>query len=334
MMDRDKLLEHIRQFQGKRALILGDIMLDEYVWGVVERISPEAPVPVVKVERETRTVGGAGNVALNIRMLGMDAVLAGAVGEDYYGRAIMNILKKNGIDGDGVCIVKDLKTIVKTRIIAHSQQMVRMDRENAFVMPDHVRKKLGAKLAKIVPEVDFVIVSDYNKGTVCEDVFSVLIQASQLNKKIVVVDPKKRDISFYRGCTVIKPNRKEAELFSGIEILSEEDLVKAGKKILGKTAASAVLISRGEEGMTLIRKRAKGPLNIPAIAKEVYDVTGAGDTVISTFSAALAVGGGYEESALISNIAAAVVVGEIGTSPITKDKLIRAIKRYEADRLG
>jgi rfaE bifunctional protein kinase chain/domain len=333
-MDKNKLYEYIGQFQGKRALILGDIMLDEYVWGVVDRISPEAPVPVVKIEGETRTVGGAGNVALNVKMLGMEAVLAGTVGEDYHGRVIKKILKKNGIDHAGICFVKDLKTVVKTRIIAHSQQMVRMDRENSFNVAEGVKKELIRKLERIIPEVDFVIVSDYNKGAVSLEVFRALIERAKEKGKDVVVDPKKRNIAFYKGCTAIKPNRKEAELYSGIEVLSEEDLVRAGKKIMSKTAASAVLISRGAEGMTLIRRRGKEPLNIPAIAKQVYDVTGAGDTVISAFSAVLSGGAGYEESALISNIAAAVVVGEVGTSPITREKLMKAIKRFEIDNVS
>lgn len=333
-MEGDKLLACIDQFQGKSGLVIGDIMLDEYVWGAVDRISPEAPVPVVKVVKETRTVGGAGNVALNVKMLGMSAILAGAVGEDYHGRLILKILKKHGIDYGGICVSEKLKTVVKTRIIAHSQQIVRMDRENSTEVPLHVRDVLGEKLREIIPQVDFVIVSDYDKGTVSAPLFETLIEASRENNKAVVVDPKKRNIGFYRGCTVIKPNRKEAELFSGIDILSDDDLVRAGKKIMSKTAASAVLISRGPEGMTLIKRRGKSPLNIPAIAKEVYDVTGAGDTVVSAFSAAFSAGGGFEGSATLANIAAAVVVGEIGTSPITKEKLINAVKRYEADRSG
>lgn len=333
-MDAHKLHEFIDKMQGKRALVLGDIMLDEYIWGAVDRISPEAPVPVVNVRKETRTVGGAGNVALNVKMLGMKAVLSGIVGEDYHGGVITRILKEKGIDSSGICRMKDSKTVVKTRIIAHSQQMVRIDRENSFHITDAVRNDLVRKIREIVPAVDFVIVSDYNKGTVDEGVYRALVMISKESGKSIIVDPKKKNVGFYRGCSVIKPNQKEAELFSGIDIQSEDDIVKAGRKIMGKTAASAVLISRGEQGMTLIRRRKKDPFNIPAIAKEVYDVTGAGDTVISTFSAVLSAGGGYEVSALLSNIAAAVVVGEVGTSPITRDKLIRAVKRYQTDGFG
>ncbi|NIO17351.1 MAG: D-glycero-beta-D-manno-heptose-7-phosphate kinase [Deltaproteobacteria bacterium] len=333
-MDKGKLYEYVERFQGKKALILGDIMLDEYVWGLVDRISPEAPVPVVKIERETRTAGGAGNVALNVKMLGMEAVLAGTVGEDYHGGVIKKILKKNGIDQTAICSVKNLRTVVKTRVVAHSQQMVRMDRENSFDLPGGVKKELIRKLEKCIPEVDFVIVSDYNKGAVSEEVFGALIERSREKGKNVVVDPKKRNVAFYRGCTVIKPNRKEAEFFAGIDVLNEADLIRAGKRIMSKTAASAVLISRGAEGMTLIQKRGKKPLYIPAIAREVYDVTGAGDTVVSVFSAILSAGGGYEDSALVANIAAAVVVGEVGTSPITREKLIKAIKRYDAGNLS
>ncbi len=327
-MRENSLVRRIEAFQGKKALIVGDIMLDEYIWGKVNRISPEAPVPVVKVGSESRAVGGAGNVAQNVKLLGMEAHVAGIIGGDHHGRVLKKLLGKIGIKCEGVCEWKGLHTVVKTRIVAHSQHMVRIDRENQVMIPDEGKRELRDRVVALVSRADFIIVSDYNKGTVCGEVYEALVAEAAKQGKMVIVDPKKRDVKFYKGCTVITPNKKEAEEFSGLDVSTEEDLLRAGRKILSRTGAKGVLITRGEEGMTLVKKGAKKAVSVPAIAKEVYDVTGAGDTVISTFSASLAAGGSYEEAALLSNIAAAAVVEEVGTSPITRKKLESAVKRY------
>ncbi len=329
-MDEEKMIRRIESFREKKALVVGDVMLDEYIWGKVNRISPEAPVPVVRVGEESRTVGGAGNVALNLSLLGMEVHLAGVIGNDYHGRNLLRIMKKKGINCDGICEWSGLKTIVKTRIVAHGQHMVRIDRENSSVIPTDALREMRDKILHLVNKVDFIIVSDYNKGTIAEETYRPLVDTARKQGKMVLVDPKKRDVGFYKGCHAIKPNRKEVGEFSGVEVLSEGDLFDAGRRVLNKTKADAVLITRGEEGMSLLRRRKKIIFNVPAFAKEVYDVTGAGDTVISTFSASLATGGNYEESAILSNIAAAVVVEEVGTSPITKEKLIVAVNRYAA----
>jgi len=329
-MNEDSLLRRIESFRGKKVLIVGDIMLDEYIWGKVNRISPEAPVPVVKVGRESRAAGGAGNVARNVALLGMEAHVAGIIGRDYHGRILKKLFGKIGVMCEGVCDSKGISTVVKTRIVAHSQHMVRIDRENQMIIPDEGKKELRDRVVGLVSLSDFIIVSDYNKGTVCREVYQPLIEEAAKRGKMVIVDPKKRDVKFYRGCTVITPNKKETEEFSGIEVSSEEEILRAGRKILSRTGAKGVLITRGEEGMTLVIKGAKKAISVPAIAKEVYDVTGAGDTVISTFSASLAGGGSYEEAAILSNIAAAAVVEEVGTSPITRKKLESAVRRYRS----
>ncbi len=330
-MKSDQYIEVIERFQGKKGLVVGDVMLDEYIWGSVERISPEAPVPVVHVRRESRTIGGAGNVALNVKGLGLQAILVGIVGNDYFGKVVTKVLRENKMPLEGLVYGDGHRTTVKTRIIAHSQQVVRIDREEKDSITGKVYRELMKKINSFSKDVDFIIVSDYNKGAVTEDVYASVIESARKNGIPVLVDPKKKDVSFYRGCYLIKPNMKEAELFSGMEIDGESDLIGAGRKILRRSRSKAVLITRGPEGMTLITRGFDEPLNIPAFTKEVYDVTGAGDTVISTVAAGLAGGADLESACVLSNIAAGVVVGEVGTSPITSEKLRRAVRRVERE---
>ncbi|RMG57327.1 MAG: D-glycero-beta-D-manno-heptose-7-phosphate kinase [Deltaproteobacteria bacterium] len=325
----ERLREIVDGFQGKKCVVVGDVMLDEYIWGEVDRISPEAPVPVVRVRRETRAVGGAGNVALNTHYLGLETLLVGVVGADYFGKVVTSLMKKNGLAPDGIVSGDGHRTIVKTRIIAHSQQVVRIDREDKDTIPSSAYSLLVDKVREHSRDAGFIIVSDYNKGTLTKEVYSAVVEIARERGIPLFVDPKRRDVAFYKGCTLIKPNKKEAELFSGIEIENDEDLLKAGRLIMRRTRARAVLVTRGPEGMTLLEKGKKEAVSIPALTKEVYDVTGAGDTVISTVAASFAAGADLREASLLSNIAASVVVSEVGTSPITVEKLVRAIRRFE-----
>lgn len=327
--------ELIGRFPSIRILVVGDLMLDEYLWGTVRRISPEAPVPVVAVTRETKSPGGAANVALNIAGLGARVDVAGMVGEDSPGREIARILRKQGVGIDGLVRDGHRPTTVKTRVIAHSQQVVRVDREERESPGDGSGKSLRAAVLRRLRECDGVVLSDYRKGTLSRVLVEEIVRAARARGIFVAVDPKQIDIAWYRGCTLITPNRSEAEAaLGGRELPGDLEIGEAGKALLSRSRAKAVLITRGEEGMTLVERGNRSVFHIPAIAREVYDVTGAGDTVIGTLAAVIGSGGTIREAALMANMAAGVVVGEVGTARITAEKLMRALELRDRERAG
>ena len=325
----------VGRFPSTRILVVGDLMLDEYVWGTVRRISPEAPVPVVAVIRETKSPGGAANVALNIAGLGSQVEVAGVVGDDAPGREVARILRKQGVGIAG--LVRDARrpTTVKTRVIAHSQQVVRVDREERESPGDGPKKALRAAVLGRMKGCAGVVLSDYRKGTLTRDLVREIMEAARDRGIFVAVDPKQIDIAYYRGCTLITPNRSEAEsALGGRELSGDLEIGEGGKLLLRRCGAKAVLITRGEEGMTLVERGNRAVFHIPAIARQVYDVTGAGDTVIGTLAAAIGSGASIREAALLANLAAGVVVGEVGTARITTEKLLRALTFWERERQG
>lgn len=308
-------------------------MMDEYVWGNVGRISPEAPVPVVAVTRDTRALGGAGNVALNIASLGAKVRMAGLVGQDPAGREIARMLRVRGIDG--TCLVADptRPTTVKTRVIAHQQQVVRVDREKKDPPAERAKAALRGRVLEAIGRVDGVVLSDYRKGALSRELVEDVVRAAGKRGIFVAVDPKQADFTFYRGCTVITPNKSEAEAaLGGRDLRGDMEIWEGGKALLRKTGATAVLITRGEEGMSLVERNRRTFFHIPAHGRQVFDVTGAGDTVIGTLAAGMGAGASLRDAALLANVAAGVVVGEVGTSPITTEKLARALRLQEKER--
>lgn len=327
-----RALGYIERFPACRILVVGDIMLDEYIWGKVGRISPEAPVPVVAVTGDTRAAGGAANVAVNAAALRARVRIAGFLGADAAGRELARILRKNRIGVDGVVADPDRPTIVKTRVIAHQQQVVRVDRERKDPPGEPAREALRKKVRAALAEVDGVVLSDYGKGALSRELVGEIVAGAARRGVFVAVDPKQKDFAYYKGCTVITPNRAEAEAaLGGREMPGDLDVWEGGRELLRKCGARAVLITRGEEGMSLVERGRRSFFHIPARARQVFDVTGAGDTVIGTLAVGLGAGAPLRDAALLANVAAGVVVGEVGTSPITAGKLARALRLQEKE---
>ncbi len=309
-------------FKNRKILVIGDLVLDRYIWGKVSRISPEAPVPVVEVTNENFLLGGASNVANNIVSLEGHVTVVGIVGRDRAGDILKELLDKKGIS---CCVFDDLRpTTVKTRVIAHNQQVVRFDREDKNKVSGKTLKALIEYIRKAILEHDAVIISDYKKGVVSSELVQEVVKASRPENKFIAVDPKTGHFHCYKGVSLITPNLVEASLGSGIEIKDEKSLLKAGKILLKKLPCRAVLITRGEEGMSLF-ERGK-VVHIPTVARHVYDVTGAGDTVVAAFTLAYASGATMQVAALIANHAAGIVVGEVGTATATPAKIMKSIK--------
>ncbi len=295
-------------------------MLDHYIWGSVRRISPEAPVPVVNVQSESVLLGGAGNVLSNILSLGGGGMICSVVGSDDAGKWIINEISSNGVQMDGLAVENDRPTTKKTRIIAHQQQVVRYDHEERRKIELKTQRKIIAFISDNLMEINGIVVSDYAKGVVTEGLMKKVIPWAKKRGIPIVVDPKMDRLSYYKNVTIITPNHFEASQGSGIEIEDEKSLCKAGKILLKKLNCEAVLITRGEHGMSLFEKNGK-ITHIPTEAKEVYDVTGAGDTVVGTLSLALAADAPFATAARMANHAAGIVVGEVGTATVHKDKL-------------
>jgi rfaE bifunctional protein kinase chain/domain len=324
-LDKKSLLAYIKKFGNARILVVGDIMLDHFVWGKVSRISPEAPVPVVDIDHESIMLGGAANVLGNIISLGGKAGICGVVGRDEMGRRLVHELKYKGVDTEGVAVEEDRTTTIKTRVIAHSQQVVRFDRESKSDISKDTEKYIIDCVKKQDEGLAGIIISDYAKGVVTKKVVEELVRFAARKGIPVTVDPKVGHFDYYKGVTVVTPNNLEASQASGINITDEKALAAAGDKLLARTKAKAVLVTRGEQGMALFEK-GKKPVHIPTVAKEVYDVTGAGDTVIAVFTLALATGASMPDAAVIANHAAGIVVGEVGTATVDPGQLEKAIK--------
>jgi rfaE bifunctional protein kinase chain/domain len=316
----------VDRFPKAKILVVGDVMMDRFLWGKVSRISPEAPVPVVVVDHEDFRLGGAANVVNNIDGLGGNPVLCGVVGDDEMGQRIMNELIEKKIKTHGIFIEKGRQTTVKTRIFANQQQVVRIDRERTDDLKGSTFRNLSEFLIEKMEDSDGIILSDYGKGVLTRRLIRALIRRARESKKFVMVDPKSKDYSIYRGATVITPNTKEASEASGIPITDELSLEKAGKKLLKKLRCDALVITRGEEGMTIFEPDQE-PFSVGTVAKEVYDVTGAGDTVIGAIALALSIGAKIKTAVELANYAAGIVVGKMGTATATREELFRAIRQ-------
>jgi D-beta-D-heptose 7-phosphate kinase/D-beta-D-heptose 1-phosphate adenosyltransferase len=320
--DGDKLQKAMSRFSSLRILVLGDVMLDRFIWGAVKRISPEAPVPVVEVKSETAMLGGAGNVLRNLITLGARAGLCGVVGEDVFAAQIKELIHALKVDSAGLITDPQRPSTVKTRVIAHSQQLVRIDQEKRSPLPPALNRSLWEYLKKVLPAADAVIVSDYAKGVVSA---SLMARLSGAYSKIISVDPKVENLSFFKGVTIITPNHLEAAAGAGVPLDAPDYAARAGRLLLARLNTGAVLITRGEQGMSLFYEG--NEIHIPTTAQQVYDVTGAGDTVISTLTLGLAAGLDLEEASWLANRAAGIVVGEVGTSAISYQNLRDSLER-------
>jgi rfaE bifunctional protein kinase chain/domain len=320
------LILAIRNFRGKRILVFGDMMLDRFIFGSVSRISPEAPVPVVEIKTENTCLGGAANVAANISSLGGIPVPLGILGSDFEGNRLREEFRSLGAPTGGLIIDKERPTSVKTRIIAHHQQVCRTDREERSPLSPAIQSRVADKFRAVLPSVDAVIVSDYAKGLISPALLKRTLPLARAARKPVCVDPKMKDFSAYKPAMIITPNTAEVERASGIPISGARDLARAGRKILGESGIQHLLVTRGEEGMALFES-VSSVTYIPTVAREVFDVTGAGDTVISTLALSLVSGLSILEAAILSNIAAGIVVGKLGTASVTPEELIDAIHR-------
>jgi rfaE bifunctional protein kinase chain/domain len=315
-----ELLPYLENFSRLRLLVLGDIMQDIFIWGSVKRISPEAPVPVVRVERETAMLGGAANVAHNLVSLGARVSLAGVIGRDQGGTTLLAGLKKIGVDTSGVAREGSRPTSVKTRIIAHSQQVVRYDKEVAAAISASSEDKILARLESLIKKAGVVVISDYAKGFITASIARKAISWARKARKPVIVDPKIPNLQFYRRASVITPNHFEAAEAAGMETETDPGVARAGRMLLKKMQCQAVLITKGEAGMSLVEVN-KPCRHIPAEAREVFDVTGAGDTVISTFALGVGSGMNYYHAACLANIAAGIGVAKLGTSVVSLEEL-------------
>ncbi len=316
--------ELIEKFSKVKVLIVGDVMLDRYWWGTVSRISPEAPVPVVKLDRTSVAAGGAANVAANVVGLGAQTLMVGLIGNDAEGKVLSEILEASKISPDYLITLNNRQTSVKTRIIAHSQQVVRVDDENVAPISQIEAELIFENVEKIFDEADIVIISDYAKGFLIENLLSRLITKCDSENKKILVDPKGKDYSKYRGATLLTPNQKEATDACGFDEFEENLVEKAGKTLLEKISTDSILITQGEKGMTLFQHSGESH-RFEALARNVYDVTGAGDTVIATLAVAIGAGLNFYDAAEIANIAAGLVVEQIGTTAITLAMLEHAL---------
>lgn len=326
---REKFKEILGRAAGLRLAVVGDSMVDRFLFGHCDRISPEAPVPVVRLERETLKLGGAANVAANIRALGARACLFGVCGDDDDARALRRLLHDAGIEDDGLAAAPGRPTTVKTRIVAQNQQIVRADREDARPVAGDDATALLARLRALGP-FDGVVLSDYGKGVLTDATLAAIIAESRQGGGVVVVDPKLGDYGQYRGVTSLTPNQREAGLACALAIHDDASLARAGRLLLERTAAECVLITRGEHGMSLFL-RDGGQHHLPTEATEVYDVTGAGDTVIAAYTTALVAGADFLTAAALANRAAGVAVRELGTAAVTAAQVLAALPEDQED---
>jgi len=313
-------------FSGKKILVLGDLMLDHWIWGKVRRISPEAPVPVVEVEKHTYTLGGAANVVNNLCSLGACVSVTGVVGNDREGRLLRSEMQGRNIATEGLFVDPDRPTTLKTRIIAHHQQVVRADFERKGSLAPRLNKKIACYIRENLEEFDGFLLSDYNKGVINAELMDIIAPYLTRVSVISTANPKPENITMMKGLHLVALNESEAGSATGLSINGDEAvLCQAGKKILDDLACKAVLITRGEHGISLFEGKGSTSL-IPALATEVYDVSGAGDTVISVVTLALAAGAGYLDATRLANHAAAVVVRKVGTATVTAGEIMASFR--------
>lgn len=324
----ENLSEIVKKFNETNTLIIGDVMMDEYVWGEASRLSPEAPVPVVNISSQSFVPGGAANVANNIRALNGKVHLIGVIGNDGIGRKLSFELGIKQIAVDRLIVDHERPTILKTRIIASNQQVVRVDKELKKQIAEEVEARIIAKIEEVIPEINVIVISDYGKGVITEKLINNVVSLSKRYQKKVILDPKVENYSIYKEITLVTPNHKEACEILRTNINTLEDLNNAGNQILENLNCEAVIITRGKDGMSIF-ERGKSPIHIPTIAREVFDVAGAGDTVVSVIALALALNLDFVNAAILANCAAGIVVGKIGTATVTPNELIENIEMVQ-----
>jgi rfaE bifunctional protein kinase chain/domain len=324
-VSEDTITRLLKSFTGKRVAVVGDVMLDRYFWGSVHRISPEAPVPVVEVESESLRLGGAANVAHNIRSLGGEPLLVGLVGDDHPGEQFREMLAEMRLSPEGIVTDAGRPTTIKTRVIAAGQHVVRVDNESKQDAPEDLERRLIDAVRGKIHTLDAILIEDYNKGVVTRGVIRDLTALALKHDKVITVDPKFNNFLEYREVTLFKPNRREVEEVLGGRLGSEAEVEAAGRQLLEALKARNVLLTRGAGGMALFE--ADGAVtHIPSTAVNVQDVSGAGDTVISTLTLALASGVGARQACMLANCAAGIVVASVGIVPITQGELAEAAK--------
>ena len=319
-----RLISLKKKFDNLNIAVVGDMMLDCYYWGDVKRISPEAPVPVVEVGNEFFRFGGAANVALNISKLGGVPIPVGVIGYDNFGTTFTSLITESNISDDGIVVDEERPTTAKTRVIADSQHVVRIDKESKKNISKKIQNKIYNYLAKNINKLDGIILQDYNKGVLTVSLVEKIISLANKNEVLITVDPKFNNFFAYKNVTVFKPNRKEAEDVLGMKIKTADDIKTAGEKILNKLNAKYLLLTLGEDGIAVFEK-GKLPKQMPTKARKVADVSGAGDTVISTLTMALAAGANILEASYLANYAGGIVCEEVGIIPIEQKKLFDVV---------
>ncbi len=324
-MPEEELLQLLGSFQRRRIAVLGDVGVDRYTQGSVERISPEAPVPIVFVQSETLKLGLASNVADNIAALGGKAAVTGVIGRDSCAEDLRRLFDEHGIPTTGLVVDGSRRTIMKERIVAETQQVLRVDYESVHPLSPGIQKRVDASIQKGIAKADALIIEDYAKGLLTRSMIRSAIMAARKKKIPILVDPHlKTPVEWYRGSTLLTPNKKEAEALAGTRITDARSLRSAGKIILRKTASECLIITLGKDGMAIFKEEDSNPILIPTFAREVYDVSGAGDTVISVLALSLASGARIEEAAYVSNLAAGVEVSKRGTATVSPQEVIQA----------
>lgn len=314
---------YVTRFASARVVVLGDVMLDRYFWGDVERISPEAPVPIVHVTRRSRRLGGAANVAANLRALGVHSEVVSVRGSDREGREVARMLSRRGIGSDGLVESPGRTTTEKVRIIARSQQVVRADFETDDAVEGAARRAIYDRVRALASSADALVISDYGKGVVLESEIGDVIAEWRSHKKPVLVDPHIPHFAWYRGVSMITPNTREAQQAAGLDYRKGKDPSSAAFDVLKRMELEALLVTRGEDGMSLYYGDRR-EVHIPTVAKHVFDVTGAGDTVISVLAAGLATQADLVDAVIMANTAAGEVIKEVGTSTLSADELVAA----------
>ncbi|MEO8071690.1 MAG: D-glycero-beta-D-manno-heptose-7-phosphate kinase [Acidobacteriota bacterium] len=309
-------MQNLENFSNVKVLVVGDVMLDRFWWGNVNRISPEAPVPVVNLENTSLAAGGAANVAANVVGLGANAFLIGVIGDDTEAQLFPEILKNTNVSSDFLVKIPTRQTTIKTRVIAHSQQVVRIDQETRKSLDRKEEQMVWEKIESLTDKTDIFIISDYAKGVLTDNLLARLITTAREQNKKVLIDPKGKNYSKYKGATLLTPNQREAAEACNFDETEPEFLEKSGRILLENLSLDALLITQGEKGMSLFQKNEKKK-HLNSLAREVYDVTGAGDTVIASLAVALAAGADFCEAANIANISAGLVVEQIGTTAIS-----------------
>ena len=329
---KKELLGILDKISNIRALVVGDLILDRYIWGEVERISPEAPVPIVDISKSEERPGGAANAARNIITLGAAVDLCGFVGDDKEGESLLSLFESEGMGKDGVMVERGRPTSVKTRVMAQRQQMLRIDREKRGPYGAALTEGFAAVVEAQIAQAQVVILSDYGKGCVSESLMRVF-QNARKNGKIglgarpLMLDPHPASDKLYKGICVAKPNRKEAEAATGIRIQDYKSASEAANVLMQRWQAGMMLITLGEDGMLIQSAGQKEPIILPTMAREVFDVSGAGDTVTAVFAASLAAGATPRAAGELANIAAGIVVGEVGTVPIRREQLLSEVEK-------